>query len=154
MRMFSITSVIAAGLVAAAPVLAQGTAQNRMTLDKQLVANETAINEAVMKHDATAFRKLVADDAVAVDAMGISSAADFVKAMDALKFEPGWKIAEPKVTWISDDVAVLVYHWYGKGTMGGVPLPQHTLSSTVWARRSGQWKAVFHQETPPMETKK
>lgn len=153
MRVLGMTPLVVAGLIAAAPAWAQDTAQNRMALEKQLIANETAVNEAVMKHDLAAFNKLVAADAWSVDVTGISSIADFVKMLPQIKLEPGWKISEPKVAWISDDVAVVVYHWMGNASMAGMAFPDHTLSSTVWARRQGQWRAVFHQETPAMPMK-
>ena len=58
-----------------------------------------------------------------------------------------WDIVNPHVTWIDDDSAIVIYTWTGAGTFNRQPLASTTLASTVWARRSGKWLAIHHQQT-------
>jgi hypothetical protein len=111
------------------------------------MANETAVNAAVEKHDAATFKKHVAADAWSVDPGGIMSMAEFEKTMAQIKVEPGWKIVDSKVIWLSDAAAIHIYRWNGKASFMGMTMGD-SLASTTWVNRGGNWVAVFHQETP------
>ena len=123
---------------------------NRAAAEKQIVANEMAVNKAFEKHDMNAIQKHILPEGAAVDPMGVTSVPDMLKAITDIKIAPGWKIESNKVQWIDDNTAVHVYKWTGKGTLMGQPLPSPTWSSTVWVLRNGQWRAAFHQETAAM----
>jgi hypothetical protein len=58
-----------------------------------------------------------------------------------------WEIVNPRVTWLDEDAAVLLYAWTGTGKYGDQPLASTTMATTVWTRRNGKWLAVHHQET-------
>jgi hypothetical protein len=135
----------AALLAAAATLHAQ--APNKLAAEKQLIANETAVNEAIAKHDLAGFKKHVPSESWAVDPGGPMQVADLEKNFAQLKVEPGWKIDQSKVVWIDDNTAVHMYRWTGKGSYLGQPFGD-TYSSTVWTNRGGSWVALFHQETP------
>ena len=140
--------ILAAFTVAvAASAFAQS---NRAAAEKQILANEMAVNKAFEKHDLAAINKLILAEGVTVDPMGVTSVADFLKMVPEMKMSPGWKIDSSKVQWIDDNTAVHTYKWTGKGTMMGQPMPSPTWSSTLWVLRSGQWRAAFHQETVAM----
>jgi hypothetical protein len=120
-------------------------------LEKTLIANERAINEAVMKGDPAAFGRYVAQDSWAIDSMsGRMATAEFVKTMPAMAKDmkmTSWDITEPKVISVDANTAVLTYKWTGSGTYQGQPIPSPVWASTVWTKRGGTWTAVFHQES-------
>lgn len=123
---------------------------NHAAAEKQILANETAVNAAFEKHDTATIQKYILAEAVQVDPSGPGSVADFLKMLPEMKIEPGWKIELSKVLWIDDSTAVHMYKWTGKATMTGQALPSPTWSSTVWVMRNGQWRAAFHQESTAM----
>ena len=123
---------------------------NHAAAEKQIMANEMAVNAAFVKNDAATIQKHILPDGVAVDSAGVSPVAEMMKMLPQMKTEPGWKIDSDKFSWIDDNTAVHTYKWTGKGTVMGQPVPSPTWSSTVWVLRNGQWKAAFHQETLAM----
>lgn len=145
-RRIAILSSIVVVVFAAAWARAQ-TAE----LEKTLVANERAVNEAVAKGDAAAFSQHVAKDAWSIDStMGRMPVADFVKEMPEMVKDmklTSWDITEPKLMPIDANNAVLTYKWVGSGTYKGEPIPSPVWASTVWSKRGGKWMAVFHQES-------
>ena len=140
----------------AAPALAQ---PNHAAAEKQIIANEIAVNAAFEKHDAATIQKILLPEALAVDPGGAGTVADFLKMLPQMKVEAGWKTDSDRMIWVDDHTAIHFYKWTGKATMAGQPIPSPTWSSTVWVLRGGQWKALFHQETqvmapPPPPVKK
>jgi len=123
---------------------------NRAAAEKQILANEMAINKAFEKHDAAALNRLILPEGVSVDPMGVMNSMDIPKVLTEIKVSPGSKIDSSRVLWIDDNTAVHMYKWTGKGTAMGQPMPSPTWSSTLWVLRGGQWKATFHQETLAM----
>lgn len=128
-------------------VAASAQAPNRAAAEKTIIANETAVNEAVAKNDLAGFKKHLASDGWSVDPTGLAPITEFEKILDQVKVEPGWKVGGFKVVWISDSAAVLSYRWTGKATIMGQPYGD-SHASTVWVNRNGNWVALFHQETP------
>jgi hypothetical protein len=122
-------------------------APNKAAVEKAIVANEQAVNEAVAKNDLAAFKKLVASDGWSVDAGGPMAVSEFEKNFSQVKTEPGWKIDGSKVIWIDDNVAVHTYRWSGKGSFMGQTF-RDSYASSVWVKRGGTWVAVFHHESP------
>jgi len=126
--------------------------------EKTLVANERAINEAVLKGNVAAFKEHVAAESYAIDSMmGRMSTAEFAKMLPEMSKDmkvDSWDIADPKVLWVDANTGVLMYKWVAKGTYQGQPM-QSALASTVYNKRNGKWVAVFHQESAvPEPTKK
>jgi hypothetical protein len=120
---------------------------NKAAVEKAIIANEQAVNEAVAKRDLAGFKKHVASDAWSVDPGGSMAVAEFEKNFSQIKVEPGWKIDSSKVLWVGDNAAVHIFRWTGKGSFMGQAFGD-SYASTVWANRGGSWVAVFHQETP------
>jgi hypothetical protein len=152
--------IITTGLAVLLPSIAMAQASAHAAAEKQIVANEAAVNAAIEKKDLAAFQKLVPGDAWAIDPTGVSTGADFAKIISEFKIEPGWKIEGSRFLWINDTTVVHAYRWIGKGTMMGQKLPSPAWCSTVWSLKNGQWHGMFHQETeaapmtPPAPTKK
>ena len=153
MRIVS-TAVVLSGamLLTSSAALAQDAAA-----EKTLVANERAINEAVLKGNVAAFNEHVAAESYAIDPMmGRMSTAEFVKTLPQMSKDmkvESWDISDPKVLWVDANTGVLMYKWVAKGTYQGQPL-QSALASTVYNKRNGKWLAVFHHESPMPEPPK
>ena len=131
------------------PALAQ--APNRAALERQIVANERAINDAIAKGDLRAFHANIAPDAISIDPAGISrvNSPDFDRMIAALRIQT-WNIDGSQFYWVSDTTVVHMYRWTGTGTYQGQPVSSPTWASTVWTNKDGKWMAVFHQETTAM----
>ncbi len=139
-------------LMAAIPVLGQTpAASNKAATEKQIVANERAVNEAFAKNDPKGFHALVAMDGISVDAGGISkvSGPDFDKMMASVKIT-SWNIDGSQFYWVGNDTVIHMYRWTGKGTYQGQPVDSPVWCSSTWTNRGGKWLAVFHQETNAM----
>ena len=147
------TAAALAVFVAAAVGLAakQATpAGDKAAIEKQLIANERAINEAVAKNDMKTFNSFVDAQGYGIDPTGIMKVADIGPMFAQLKIA-SWNLDQSKVMWVDNNTAVHMYRWTGKGTFNNQPVPSPTWASTVWANRGGKWVAVFHQETNAME---
>lgn len=143
------SSVVAFMLVSTATVSVAGQVAARAAIEKQLIANERAINSAFAKNDVKAFHQYADPQGFGIDMTGIASVAEMDKMMPLLKIA-SWSIDNERVLWVDANTAVLMYRWTGKGTYGGQPIPSPTWASTVWTNRNGKWTALFHQETMAM----
>ena len=134
---------------AAGTAWAQG-ATDTAAIETQIVANERAANAAFAKGDVKAFRMLVGDSIGIDAAMGVMSASDYGKMITQVKIE-AWSMEDPRVHWLSPDVALITYLWRGRGTFQGQPLPTPTYASSIWVKQNdGRWIGRFHQETAAM----
>jgi hypothetical protein len=133
---------------------AAGAAVQDAATEKQLLANERAISEAIAKGNVAGFKEHVAAEGWYIDpGAGRASVAEFLKGFDQLTKDlkvVSWDLTEPRTHWVDANTAVLTYKWVGKGTYQGQPMASPVWSSTVWSKRGGKWMAIFHQETNPM----
>src|SRR5262249_3766047 len=102
-------------LILIVAVTASAQAVNRPAIEKQIIANERAINDAFTKSDMKAFNALVASDAFSVDGGGIMKTSDpnFEKMMKDIKIQ-SWNIEGSQFYWINDNTVVHMYKWTGK----------------------------------------
>ena len=96
------------------------------------------------------YRAHMADDAVMVfpAPFGVLDAA---QVMDAVAGSTPWtrvEMTETKVTEIGE-TAIVAYRAYAEKEDGE---SYSTYAASVYVRRDGQWKLVFHQQTPITET--
>ena len=140
-------------LVATLLALAAAKAQDKTpakpddTAGTMLIANERALLEAVAKGDKASFLSLVlVPDGVWTTRHGFVPMQLLVNGLDQFEVTR-WEIVNPRVTWLDEASAIVVYSWTGAGTLHNEPLASTSLASTVWTRRSGKWLAVHHQET-------
>jgi hypothetical protein len=113
---------------------------------KMLVANERALHRAVASSDKASFQSLVLPEGVWTTRQGFVPMKLLADGLDDFKLTK-WDIANPHVTSLDTDSAILLYVWTGTGTFHNQPLASTTLASTVWTRRNGKWLAVHHQQT-------
>ncbi len=122
--------------------------------EKTIVANERAINDAVVKVNVAGFTQFVAADGWSVDGMsGRMPVADFIKGFDQMAKDmkvTSWDITDSHVQWVDATTAVHSYKWTGQGTYQGQPMPSPVWASTVWTKKNGKWMAMFHQESVVM----
>jgi hypothetical protein len=145
------TVLVLAGMAVASALAQTPPASSHAAVEKQIVANERAINDAIAKGDMKTFHAHIASDAVGIDPSGISkvNTPDFDKMMLTTKIQ-SWNIDGSQFYWIGDTAVVHMYRWTGKGTYEGQPVPSPTWASTVWTNKGGKWLAVFHQESTAM----
>jgi len=124
-------------------------------MEKTLIANEHAINDAIAKRNLAAFKEHVAADASSIDSTaGRMPVSEFLKSFAEMTKDmklTSWDMLDPKVTWVGADAAIVTYKWVGKGSYQGKPIPSPVWASTVWSKRGDKWLAVFHQESPAVE---
>lgn len=146
--MRTLTLTVSTLAFVAGAAYAQGT--GAAAIEQQLMANERAINEAVMKGDTKTFTSLLSPDSTATDGTGTMLAADFAKVMPMLKIT-SQKLDAMKVAWLTPDAALVSYTWSGTGTMQGEKIPSLSYATTVWVKqKDGKWLARFHQESPAL----
>lgn len=147
------TMTVAAVMVMVAFGTGPALAQDAQA-EKTIIANERAVNEAVAKGNAAAFRQHVAEDGWSVDGMmGRMAVADFLKNFEAMTKDmkmSSWDISDSKIHWVDANTAVHSFKWTGTGTYQGQPIPSPAWVSTVWTKKNGKWTAVFHQESAGM----
>jgi hypothetical protein len=131
--------------------LAQTAGASHAAVEKQLIANERTLNDAVAKADMKTFNSMVASDGISVDSGGIMKTGDpnFEKMVKEIKIQ-SWNLDSSQFYWINDNTVVHMYKWSGKGTYQGQPVPSPTWASTLWTNKGGKWTAVFHQESLAM----
>jgi len=144
--MRKIAGIAAAVLLALGVTAAQEKPANDAT-EKTLIANERALQEAVVKGDRASFLALVlADSGVWATKHGFIPLKLLADGLDGFHVTK-WDIVNPHVTRLDENSAVVLYAWVGSGTFHDQPLGPTVLSSTVWTRRNGKWRAVHHQQT-------
>jgi hypothetical protein len=147
--MRNIIGILAAILLALAVTEAQDktAAKPNDTTEKVLIANERALHEAVAKADKSSFLSLVlVPEGIWTTKEGFIPMELLVNGLEQFELTK-WDIVNPRVTWIDEASAIVVYVWTGTGTLHNQPLASPTLASTVWTRRNGKWLAVHHQQT-------
>ncbi len=143
-----IIAILPAILLAIAVTEAQNkiAAKPNDTTEKMLIANERALHDAVAKADKASFLSLVLADGIWTTKQGFVPMERLVNGLDQFELTK-WDIVNPRVTWLDEDSAIVVYAWTPTGTFHNQPLASTTLASTVWTRRHGKWLAVHHQQT-------
>jgi hypothetical protein len=153
-----VNTVLTCSLVQAGVVIAQTT--DRPAVEKQIVQNEKAVIDAIIKNDPKTFHSYVLSDSYAMGGEGVMKVADFDKMMEQMKTAckiTKWDLGESRFYWVNDGTAVHIYKATTKGTCNEKPIPP-TWASSVWTNKGGKWLGAFHHEseavTPPAAPKK
>jgi hypothetical protein len=133
------------------------TSASRTASQKEIVANEKAILEAIVKGDMKTFHSYVPPDTFGLDEAGLMKTADLDQMLAQCKFTSAAQSGS-QFYWINNTTAVHIYKWRGKGACQGEAVPEERWCSTVWTNTTGKWLAAFHQEStvtaPPAAPKK
>ncbi len=60
-----------------------------------------------------------------------------------------FKIENPQVRLLEDDVAAIAYKVHEELTVDGEKISLDAADSSVWVRRTGQWRCAVHTESLP-----
>ena len=124
----------------------QGGADTRETAEKTILANERALYEALAKADKASFQSLVVSEGIWTTPTGfvpIQLLTGSLESFHVIK----WNIQNPRVFWLDDNPAFVLSTRTVDGRFGEGSLPPTALASTVWTRRNGAWRAMYHQES-------
>ncbi len=114
-------------------------------------AKEHQVWDAIKAKNWDAFGSLLSDDFVYVSDNGPMSKAqttDSLKKYDLTEYT----FSDVRFVKVDEDLAVIAFTSTEKSTYDGKSTPGKPLhNSSAWARRGGQWVAVFHQESEGMD---
>ena len=124
----------------AAVVNSEKLVDTLLTLEKQSW-------EATKKKDIKSLRQLCAQDYVAISSDGARLTLEDFVALFPLFDVKSYKLSDVQVLPISPDVAILLYKAKTETTFLGVTTKEDMQHSSTWARRDGEWRNVFYQQT-------
>ncbi len=125
---------------------------DRPAVEKQIVANENAVVDAIVKNDPKTFHSYVLPDSFAMASPGIIAMAEFdnvMKAQAAACKVTKFDFPESRLYWVDDTTVVHMYKITAEGTCNGEPINPNW-SSTVWTKKDGKWLGAFQHETEIM----
>jgi hypothetical protein len=102
--------------------------------------------EAVKAKDYQAYVRLLADDFLDVEPVGIITKSEEEKGIVQLTLDE-YKWEGLRVVHLSPEATLLVYKATQKANFGGQPVPTPTWVSSLWIKRSGKWLNALVQET-------
>ena len=114
--------------------------------DQMLVDNSRAVWEAYKSRNTSAMRALTADEYVAHTQAGPSNLKQDIDTIQKLTIE-AFTIDDPKVTWVTKDVAILNYKCNLKGSYEGKAF-KPVYATEVWVNRGGKWRIISYAESP------
>ncbi len=93
-------------------------------------------------------RLILADDYLAYFGKTTMNVADVIKTFQTSTIY-NYRLSNIRVKPVSDDAAIVYYDLEQDITdINGDPWTPKVASASTYARRNGQWRAVFYQETP------
>ena len=118
-----------------------------------LEANEKKFHDALKNRDEKGFMALVDPDGLSVDPNGFAPVSVVPEMMKQIVIR-SYSISGFKTLMVDKECHVAIYTWNGEATYKGQPYPGGPwYCSTVWAKRGGDWRAIYHQETLAMPAK-
>jgi hypothetical protein len=141
-----ITLLAIASLFGAASRASAQTTAKAADSDQTIIDNSRATWEAYKSRNIAAMKALTAKEYASNAVTGPSTLQQDIDTIDKLTIE-SYTIDEPKVTWVTKDVAILRYKAALKGSYEGKPFGP-AYATEVWVKRGGKWQIVSYQETP------
>jgi uncharacterized protein (TIGR02246 family) len=120
------------------------------SVEKELLELEHRYWQALKDNDVAAAAALTDDACIVTGAQGV---AQIDRAhLEAMMRDPiytldGFKLDDPMVRMISDDVAVLAYKVHEELTVDGKPVTFDAADASIWVRRDGRWRCALHTES-------
>jgi hypothetical protein len=116
--------------------------------EQNLTQTEKSLWEAWKNHDAEPFRKTSMDDALDVGMGGIRTTDQLLKDMgSSLCTVTSYALDTPTFKWIDKNSVFMVYRANQDATCDGQRVPPVVWATSLWVKKNGSWKAMFHQET-------
>src|SRR4051812_16532427 len=122
---------------------------DRTAAQKQIVSNEKAVMEAVLRNDTKAFHSYLVSDGLNLTDAGPLKGSDVDKLVEQQKAECNLSDGELTAStfyWLNDSAVVHMYKATIRGSCQNQTIPPSWLS-TVWTNQGGKWLGAFHQET-------
>jgi len=114
----------------------------------KVVQSLRTLNNAYVKKDIEAMKKLMSDDHLAILGSGQrQTKEEHLKSLADLKLTE-YTMDDVKSFMPTKDTVIVTYKSNVKGTFKGTELPSRIMASSVWANRNGTWLEVLYQETP------
>jgi hypothetical protein len=137
--------IVAAMLACATLALAEG---NNSAVEQNLTQTEKGLWEAWKARDVEPFKKVMADG-VDVGGGGVRSGDQVIKDIGSTQCTvTSYSLDPPTFKWIDKNTVLMAYRASQDATCGGDKVPEAVWASSLWVKKNGGWKAVFHQETP------
>lgn len=116
-------------------------------------AKEKAAWEAFKTRNAAEFKKLVSPDLVAVYPAGVNNLQAEIDAMSKMEVKSS-EISGFKVVMSGDDTAIDTYTVKLTATMEGQDISGTHNCATIWQKKNGEWRAIFHTDMKAEEAAK
>ena len=137
--------IVVAILACATLALAEG---NNSAIEQTLTQTEKGLWEAWKARDVEPFKKVMADG-VDVGGGGVRSGDQVIQDIGSTQCTvTSYSLDTPTFRWIDKNTVLMAYRASQDATCGGDKVPNSVWASSLWVKKKGDWKAVFHQETP------
>jgi ketosteroid isomerase-like protein len=118
-------------------------------LANELLQLETQYWQALKNNDVDVMLRLTSDPCIVTGPQGVASIDR--KTFREMSQNATWQVkefrlADPKVQMIADDVAVLAYTVHEDMTVDGEPVTLDCADASTWVRRNGSWQCALHTE--------
>jgi len=122
-------------------------AQNNSATEQNLTQTEKGLWEAWKNHDVEPFKKVMADG-IDVGTGGIRTGDQVIKEMGSTQCTvTSYSLDTPTFKWIDKDTVLMTYRASQDATCNNEKAPPVVWASSLWVKKNGNWKAIFHQET-------
>lgn len=117
--------------------------------EQKLTQMEKSLWEAWKTKNFDPFKQAMAAESFNVGSSGVTGTDQMLREMPAQKCEvASYSVDQPQFMWVDKKSVVMAYHATQDATCDGKKVPAEVWASSMWTNQGGQWKAIFHQETP------
>jgi ketosteroid isomerase-like protein len=120
------------------------------SIEKQLFQLEERYWQAIKDKDADIAMRLTDEDCLVTGAQGAAliRRPQFAGMMKSAKYTlHDYKLKDPQVKLISNDVAILAYSVHEELTVDGKPVTVDAADASTWIRRPEGWVCALHTES-------
>jgi hypothetical protein len=115
--------------------------------EQKLTQMEKGLWEAWKNHDAEPFKKVM-DDSIDVGTGGIRNGDQLIKDMGSTTCTvTSYSLDTPTFKWTDKNTVLIVYRASQDAACGDQKMPPTVWATSLWVKKGGAWKSVFHQET-------
>jgi hypothetical protein len=143
--------LVAVGVLACA-VMAFGEGDNSAT-EQKLTQMENELWAGWKAHSPEPFKKYLGDF-TSITGSGVGDSEMTIKGISSPDCTiQGSTIDSTNFKWMDKNSVLMTYHATQDATCGSEKLPPAVWAATLWTKKGGDWKAVFHQETTATDKK-
>jgi Domain of unknown function (DUF4440) len=131
---------------AAQPVELRDPGATDNILAPQIVAKEREVTEAIKTDNLEALGRLIADEALFVDARGPANKRQLLNNLSGFTLSE-YTVGEVAFLPLSSKSGLIAYKLHKKGNSHGKEFDADVYVSSVWEKRGKEWVCLFSQET-------